>query len=108
MNLDPYSGEVAERYRVPDVLSLLRDLRAWLESPSARTLSVGRNRHIRIQDLLGDGERDVMVKAFGERSWFHDARDRKRGSKACRTWLAAQHLHRHDVGTPTPIGYLER
>jgi hypothetical protein len=108
VDLGPYTAELTGAYHPPDILARLRDLRTWLESPSARTMGEGRNRHVRIERLLGDDGPVVMVKAFGERSWLHDARDRRRGSKARRTWLAAEHLRKNAVGTPAPIGYLDR
>ena len=104
----PYSGEVASRYRVGDFLASLTQLPQLLTSRSAQTVAAGRNRHVRI-DMPVDGRSEtVIVKAFGRQIWWKDMRDRARGSKARRTWIAAQHLMRADVGTPQPIGYLDR
>ena len=108
VSLGPYIGEVAERFRTPAIVARLAEFGAWLDSPAARTIGRGRNRHVRIEGLLGDGGPDVIVKAFGTRTWLHDAWDQRIGSKARRSWLAAEHLRRKDVGTPAPVAYLER
>jgi hypothetical protein len=106
----PYVGELAAAYRSPRTLAALAELRGWLEGPSAKVLAAGgRNRHICIDLPLESGESTtVIVKAFGRQSWLNRLRDRRRGSKARRSWLAAAHLNAHGVGTPTPVGYLER
>ena len=51
---------------------------------------------------------EVAVKSFGRQTFLKDLLDRRRGSKARRTWLAACALERAQVGTPPPIGYLDR
>ena len=105
----PYVGALAPRYRSPQLLERLAGLAAWLDSPSARLVAGGgRNRHVCIDLPLEGGVQTAIVKAFGRQSRLNDLRDRRRGSKARRTWLAATHLARHGVGTPAPIGYLER
>ncbi len=64
-------------------------------SPSARLVAGGgRNRHVCIDLPLEGAVEPVIVKAFGRQSWLNDLRDRRRGSKARRTWLAATHLAR--------------
>ena len=103
-----YAGELALAYRSPRLLALLADLPALLAAPAARTLAAGRNRNIRIELPVDGGSVAVMVKAFGVQHWLRDLRDRRRGSKARRTWQAAAHLAARGAGTPRPIGYLER
>ncbi len=108
MSLGPYVGEVAPEYRAPEVLERLAELPRCLSAPSASLLAAGRNRHVRIELPLNGSSHPVLVKAFGAQPWFRDLRDRRRGSKARRAWIAATHLTRHGVGTPKAIGYLER
>jgi lipopolysaccharide kinase (Kdo/WaaP) family protein len=103
-----YAGELAQAYRSPELLALLADLPALLAAPAARLIATGRNRNIRIELPAGGRRVPVMVKAFGTQSLLRDLRDRRRGSKAQRTWQAAAHLAAHGAGTPRPIGYLER
>jgi hypothetical protein len=108
VTVGPYVGELAAQYRTPELLAQLAELQSLLASPSARQVAGGRNRHVCI-DLPVDGRSQaVIVKAFGRQPWLKDLRDRRRGSKARRTWLAATHLSAHGVGTPPAIGYLER
>jgi hypothetical protein len=102
------AGELADAYRTPELLNLLADLPALLAAPTARPMTTGRNRNIRIELPVGGRSVAVMVKAFGGQSRLRDWRDRHRGSKAQRTWRAAAHLAAHGAGTPAPVGYLER
>jgi hypothetical protein len=104
----PYEGELAARYRHPDTLACLAEMPRLLASPAAREVASGRNRHVVVELPVAGGVERVIVKAFGRQAWLRDLRDRRRGSKARRTWLAASHLVRHGVGTPRPVGYLER
>ena len=101
-------GEVAPEYRAPELLAWLAELPAWLVSPAARQIAGGRNRHVCIELPVQGGSQAVIVKCFGTQPWLKDLRDRRRGSKARRSWLASMHLSRHAVGTPPAIGYLER
>ncbi|MDA1116747.1 MAG: hypothetical protein O2979_01820 [Proteobacteria bacterium] len=90
------------------MLARLADMPAVLASPAARLIASGRNRNVRVELPIHGRNVVVMIKAFGVQSWFKDLRDRRRGSKARRTWRAAAHLAAHGAGTPAPIGYLER
>jgi hypothetical protein len=108
LTVGPYVGELAPEYRAPELLARLAELPALLASPEARPVAGGRNRHVRIDLPLGGASEAVIVKAFGRQAWLRDLRDRRRGSKARRSWLAAAHLQRHGAGTPRAIGYLER
>ena len=108
LRIGPYVGELAPGYGAADLLEQLAELPALLASSGARLVAGGRNRHVCI-DLPVNGKRhSVIVKAFGTQPWLKDLRDRSRGSKAHRTWVAARHLSRRGVGTPPAIGYLER
>jgi hypothetical protein len=108
MSLGPYVGELAPEYHAPELLDWLAELPRWLASSSARLVAAGRNRHVRLDIPVNGGSQPVLVKAFGLQPWLKDLRDRGRGSKARRAWLAASHLGRLAVGTPPPVGYLER
>jgi hypothetical protein len=103
-----FAGEVAQRWRAPDLLERLSRLPALLDAPGAQLLAAGRNRNIRLELPVNGRNVAMMVKAFGRQSWLRDWRDARRGSKARRTYEAAVHLERHGAGTPAPIGYLER
>ena len=104
----PYAGEIAAPYRAPDLLACLARLPQVLAATDAHLIAEGRNRNIRVELPLQGRTLAVMVKAFGVQPWLRDLRDRRRGSKAERTWRAATHLVAHGAGTPPPIGYLER
>ncbi len=103
-----YTGEIAHAYRAPDLLARLAELPAVLSSPAARLMTTGRNRNLRVELPVLGRNVTVMVKAFGPQLWLKDLRDARRGSKARRTYRAAMHLAHKGLGTPAPIGYLER
>lgn len=103
-----FAGELADRWRAPDLLEHLSRLPALLAAPGAQLLAAGRNRNIRLELPVNGRTVAMMVKAFGRQAWLRDLRDARRGSKARRTYEAAVHLERHGAGTPAPIGYLER
>ncbi|MEO0509045.1 MAG: lipopolysaccharide kinase InaA family protein [Verrucomicrobiota bacterium] len=50
----------------------------------------------------------VAVKSFGRQAEWKDGYDKKRGTKAARSFEAAVYLQDHGVGTPPPLAYLER
>lgn len=108
VQVSPYAGLVAPRFDSPALRAWLAELPRHLAGPSATTIAAGRNRHVRIVAPLAGGDREVLVKVFGRSAWLHDLRDRARGSKARRSWLAAEHMFRHGVGTPEPVACIER
>lgn len=104
----PYSGALAPQFLSEEFVAALAELPALLASPLARVVADGRNRHVCIDMPVNGTTRTIIVKAFGRLSLVRDLRDRRRGSRARRTWLAATHLERLGVGTPQPVGYVER
>ena len=101
-------GEIASDCNHPQFIDWLATLPALLKTPGLGILGTGRNRHVVLLAPLHGGPQKVVVKAFGRLSLLKDLRDRRRGSKARRTWLAARHLRSMHVGTPAPVGYVER
>lgn len=84
------------------------NLEELLRTSGSRDLSEGRNRNV-MTILDADGRAvEIVVKLFGRQPAVKDCIDRARGSKAFRTWRAASHLQRSGVGTPAPVGFLDR
>ena len=108
MRIGSYTGAIDPDHDSPALRAWLADLPAHLAGDAATTIASGRNRHVRIEAPLAGDARAVHVKVFGRSGWLHDLRDRSRGSKAWRSWLAAEHLFHHGVGTPAPVACLER
>jgi hypothetical protein len=108
MQVGAYSGEIEGAYRDEALLAALAELPARLTSPAAEVVAAGRNRNVRVTLPRGGGTVEVLVKAFGRESGPKNAMDRRRGTKARRTWEAAHFLAVAGVATPVPIGYLER
>lgn len=104
----PYLGEIAARYAAADLLACLADLPSHLASPQAQILAAGRNRNVRVELPVNGKPHTFVVKAFGRESFIADLRNRRRGTKAARSYLAATHLDAEGVGTPAPVAYLTR
>ena len=101
-------GEIAAECNDPGFVDWLASLPSLIRTQGLGVLGTGRNRHVVLQAPLPGGPHPVVVKSFGRLSLLKDLRDRRRGSKARRTWIAARHLRSMNVGTPAPIGYVER
>jgi len=71
-------------------------------------LSQGRNRNVRFRLPGPDPAQDLVAKAFGRQTLLKDLLDRFRRTKAARTWAAACALRDGGIGTPRPVGYLDR
>ena len=70
-------------------------------------LSEGRHRVV-VLDFEKNGKRlKVAVKAFGRQGFLKDRYDFKKGSKAKRSFKAANFLKSRGVGTPQPIAYFD-
>jgi hypothetical protein len=104
----PYRGMLAPGFRDAAFVERLSGLRAWEESAQAVTLSLGRNRLYRIPVVCGERPLELAVKRFGPQSALKDWSDRIRGGKACRSWRAAGALRARGLGTPDPVGFLEK
>jgi serine/threonine protein kinase len=106
MRIGEYTGMVAEEFRTFPILERLADLPRILAGPKSKKLSSGRNTnyHVRFEE----GGQSWMVKQFGRQNFLFDFLNLFRGSKACRTWLAARYLESMHVPTPRSVAYLER
>ena len=87
---------------------VLHGLSGRLERATSGVLGDGRNRVVVLPFSSERGEVDLAVKSFGQQSGLKARYDQRHGSKAFRTFRAAQFLGEHQVGTPEPIGYVER
>ena len=86
----------------------MRALREEIFGAREGVLAKGRHRVVVLAFERGGSKLDVAVKAFGRQSGSKDRYDRERGSKAERSFRAARFLREHGVGTPEPLGYLDR
>ncbi|MEX0943164.1 MAG: lipopolysaccharide kinase InaA family protein [Pseudomonadales bacterium] len=106
--MGPYIGQMDPGYQADDFIAALAKLPMCLASPDAKLLAAGRNRNIRVELPVNGKRHTFVVKSFGSESFVAGLRNRRRGSKAQRSYLAATHLTAAGVGTPTPVAYLER
>ena len=104
----PYQAWISPEFDEPGVRDFLAGLMDHLRSPEAVILSSGRHRTVRLALPTTRGPVLVAVKAFGRQALLKDWRDRRRGTKAQRSFLAAGRLRERGVGTPAPMACLER
>lgn len=79
-----------------------------LKAPAAKVLQAGRHVTSRLPLPISGGMVDAVVKQFGRQSPAKDIWDHVHGSKACRTFAAADFLRSRGVGTIPPVACLER
>ena len=88
--------------------SRIKTLREEVATIQDRVLSVGRHKVVVLDFSIGDTVQAVAIKSFGRQQSWKDRYDKKRGSKAARSYIAARFLQNHDIDTPRPLAYLER
>lgn len=108
IQVGPYTGQIAADYRDPEIISQFEKMPDLLAGPSISLLSTGRNAICKVTLSLRGNPLVLVIKRFGRENLLKNLVDRKRGSKARRTWLAARRLKERGVGTPTPVGFLEK
>jgi hypothetical protein len=86
----------------------LSGLRNEVEGARDRALALGRHQVVVIDFEYEGTMRPVAVKYFGKQSGWKDRYDRKRGSKAARSFKAANFLGKNKISTPPALAYFER
>ena len=86
----------------------LRSLSKEVTTARDRVLSAGRHKVVVLDFCFGGNVQTVAVKSFGRQQSWKDRYDKKRGTKASRSYIAARFLQNHDIETPRPLAYLER
>lgn len=102
-----YRGAVSETFRDTTLPGCLHDMPALLARGSV-VGAAGRNQMVRVDLERPEGVFPLAIKSFGSQPAWKDWTDRFVGSKAARSWHTACALYRHGVGTPCPVGYVER
>ncbi|HOW96519.1 MAG TPA: lipopolysaccharide kinase InaA family protein [Kiritimatiellia bacterium] len=102
-----YSGHLDPDFWEPGLPEKMESLPALLAE--GETVQVGgRSRVVRLVLFRKRRPVEAAVKSFGRASLLKNLSDRLLGTKARRSWLAAEHLRERGVGTPPPVGYLDR
>lgn len=107
--IGPYTGQLAEACSYPEFQAALRDLPALLSAPEHQVLNDVRNRTVCVP-LPANAPHPLMVavKSFARPSLTRSRIYQRTGSKARRSWRIARFLEQHGVGTPRPLGFLDR
>lgn len=102
-----YRGAIDDKWSASDAeIAALGDVGRWVREAEAIP-SLGRHALARHSVYLGGREVVVAIKSFSRGSRWRDRYFRKVGSKAERSFLAAERLAGHGVGTPAPIAFLD-
>jgi tRNA A-37 threonylcarbamoyl transferase component Bud32 len=104
----PYRGALVPPFRALDFLTRPESIGASIRDAEVATLTSGRNRNFRVKVTCDGQTVELAVKHFGRQSRVKDLGDSVRGSKAQRSWLTASALRQRGVGTPEPVGFLDR
>ena len=88
--------------------SRLSSLHKEVATASEGVLARRRNQVVVREFKIDRKSYQVAVKSFGRQAEWKDGYDKKRGTKAARSFEAAVYLQDHGVGTPPPLAYLER
>ena len=102
VNENQYTGTLVQGLSIK-----ASELKALTSSPKVKVLAEGRHRIIKVTLNREGHPVEVAIKCFGKQQGWKDWSDQKRGSKASRSFLAAQHLHERGVSTPEPLGYID-
>lgn len=86
----------------------LSRLREEVETATDRVLARGRHQVVVLDFEHGGRTQAVAVKYFGRQPGWKDRYDRRRGSKAARSFQAAIFLQSQGIATPSPLAYFER
>lgn len=103
-----YDGCVAGRFPELQDVAVWRELDGRVMGDDAEVLSEGRHRVALLPFRVDGREVKVAVKRFGRQSGWKDRFDRRRGTKARRSFEAARRLDENGVGTPEPLAYMDR
>lgn len=102
-----YAGHLDPDFWEPGLPEKMESLPALLAQ--GETVQVGgRSRVVRLVLFRKRRPVEVAVKSFGRAPLLKNLADRLLGTKARRSWLAAERLKEKGVGTPPPVGYLDR
>ncbi len=105
--LGAFRALVSPEWDAPGLRAALAGLPDRLGNPGVEVLQAGRHATFRLA-MEADGRTlDVVVKRFGRQSAPKDIWDRLRGSKALRTYMAADYMRAHAIGTVPPVACLE-
>jgi len=98
----PYAGTLIQGLSIK-----ASELKSLVSSSEVQVLAEGRHRVVKVTLNREGNPVEVAIKCFGKQQGWKDWSDQKRGSKASRSFLAAQHLYERGVCTPEPLGYVD-
>ncbi|GGY77629.1 hypothetical protein GCM10011613_22760 [Cellvibrio zantedeschiae] len=108
ISIGSYQGNIAPKFDNDILRAQLVQIADLLSNPEAVRLSKGVDYVIKVPLQTATGEIMVALKVFKRQSWLKDRFDRKHKSKAERSYNAARYLEANQIGTPSPIAWLDR
>ena len=103
-----YQGQLASAFSSPEIAAQLADVKALLQQENSQTLSKGADYVVKTSLRIANQPQWITIKVFKRQSRLKDWYDHRQGSKAQRSFRAAEFLQQQGIGTPAPIAWLER
>lgn len=107
-SLGEFKGYVFNQFELADIQSQLENIQSLLNSNTTVKLSKGADYVVKSSMHIQHQTFDVAIKVFKRQSFWKDWYDKKNKSKAERSFNAALYLSEHQIGTPTPIVFMEK
>lgn len=104
--IDGFDVQLNTQFFSEDNPSILTSLKKSLAS--AKKISHGKDYVVTSSIELNGRMENVAIKIFTKQALLKDLIDRKKGSKAARSFEAANYLIGHGINTPTPIACLDK
>ncbi len=105
--LGSFRALISPEWDAPGLRNALAELPGRLAGPGVTVLQAGRHVTFRLAVVADGRALDLVVKRFGRQAPQKDLWDRLRGTKALRTYLAAEYMRAHAIGTIPPVACLE-
>jgi len=107
-SLGQFKGGLLNDVALTDIQSQLENIHALLSANTVVKLSNGADYVVKTSMQIQQKNVDVAIKVFKRQSSLKDWYDKKNKSKAERSFNAAIYLLEHQLGTPTPIAFMEK
>lgn len=107
-SLGQFKGQLLKDFALDDIQSQLENIQTLLSANTAMKLSKGTDYVVKTSMRIQQNNFDVAIKVFKRQAFWKDWYDKKNKSKAERSFNAAVFLLEQQIGTPTPIAFIER
>lgn len=108
LKVGSYQGNITPVFDNETLRTQLVHIVDLIKKTNVVKLSNGPDYVVKLPLQTAVGELQVALKIFKRQNWLKDRFDRKHKSKAERSYNAARYLQANEIGTPSPIAWLDR